>query len=384
MGENYPAVQDQRAVAAVNDPLQSLLRQDAIKKRFEGMLGKKAAGFMSSIISATQANRELKKCDPLSIVSAAAVAAALDLPINPSLGFAHIVPYGGKAQFQMGWRGFVQLGMRTGQYKTINVCSVYEGELVSRNRFTGEMEFDEARRTSETVVGYVAYFKLVNGFEKWFYMTDEEVSAHGKKYSQSYSNPNSQWQKNPEAMKLKTALKLLLSKYGILSIEMQTAVMADQAVVKESGRYTYPDGRDSDGDVLDAEEDDPAAIPDRTPADLIAAFDRTIPAKADPAMVEAYLAAVAAGNKTTVEAVKIEGAKSEKDLADLWKIFPGWCKQQAAKNKSAETAKNGNVPAAMTELAPAECPDNPGSVYAKAYCDKCAKRQGCPAWDAQG
>ena len=237
------------------DSLTVLLRQDSIKKRFEDVLGKKAAGFMSSIISATSANKELRKADPLSIVQSAAVAAALDLPINPSLGFAHIVPYKKDglpiAQFQMGWRGFVQLGMRTGQYKTINACLVYEGEYVSGNRFTGEMVFDESKRTSEKIAGYVAYFKLVNGFEKWFYMTVAEAKAHGKKYSKSFSNSSGKWQTDFDAMALKTVIKMLLSKWGILSVEMQTAIQADQAIVRGEGDYEYPDN--DDPNTIDAE-----------------------------------------------------------------------------------------------------------------------------------
>lgn len=228
-----------------NDTLAALLKQDAVRKRFEDVLGKKAAGFMSSIISATSANPELKKADPMTIIQAAAVAAALDLPINPSLGFAHIVPYSGRATFQMGWRGFVQLGMRTGQYKTINAAIVHEGELVTRNRFTGEMEFDEAKRTSEKIIGYVAYFKLINGFEKWFYLTAEEARSHGKRYSKSFSHSSGKWQTDFDAMALKTVIKMLLSKYGILSIEMQTAVQADQAIIKGEGEYEYPDNDDN-------------------------------------------------------------------------------------------------------------------------------------------
>ena len=238
------------------DALSVLLRQDSIKKRFEEVLGKKAPGFMSSIISATNANKELKKADPLSIVSAAAVAAALDLPINPSLGFAHIVPYKRDgvaiAQFQMGYRGFIQLGMRSGQYKTINACAVYEGELVASNRFTGEMTFDETRRTSDKIIGYVAYFKLINGFEKWLYMTVEEAKAHGKRYSKSFNIASGRWQQDFDAMALKTVLKMLMSKYGILSVDMQTAVLADQAIVKKDGEYEYPDN-----DVVDAEISEP-------------------------------------------------------------------------------------------------------------------------------
>jgi recombination protein RecT len=236
------------------DAISALLSQDVVKARFEQVLGKKAPGFMSSIISAVNSNSELKKADPMSVVAAAAVAASLDLPINPSLGFAHIVPYSGKAQFQMGWRGFVQLGMRSGQYKTINVCPVHEGELVESNPFTGEMVFDEKKRTADKIIGYVAYFKLMNGFEKYLYMTEDQVTAHGKKYSKSYENKNSMWQKDSQPMKLKTVLKMLLSKFGILSIEMQNAVQYDQATIKtiDGGAYEYIDNN-GDGSIIEGE-----------------------------------------------------------------------------------------------------------------------------------
>ncbi len=233
--------------------ISGILSQEIVRKRFEQVLGKKAPGFMSSVISAVNSNNELKKAAPMSVVAAAAVAASLDLPINPSLGFAHIVPYSGKAQFQMGWRGFVQLAMRSGQYRTLNVCVVHEGELVESNRFTGAMIFDEKKRTSDKVIGYVAYFKLLNGFEKYLYMTSDQAQAHGKKYSKSFSSANGKWQTDFEAMALKTVLKMLLSKFGILSIEMQSAVTYDQAIVHSiDGEYSYDDNPEG-GEVLDVE-----------------------------------------------------------------------------------------------------------------------------------
>ena len=232
---NAPAVQ-------AGQSLEVLLNKDNVKKRFEEILGKKAAGFMSSIISATKANQKLRAANPNSVLSSAVVAATLDLPINQNLGFAHIVPYGGEAQFQMGWKGFVQLAIRTNQYRSMNAAAVYEGELKSYNRITGEIEFDLDAKKSNKVIGYVAFFKLINGFEKYFYMTLEEVTAHGKRYSKSFSSGN--WQTNFEPMALKTVIKLLLSKWGILSIEMQTAMEADQAIVNARGEgfeFDYKD-----------------------------------------------------------------------------------------------------------------------------------------------
>lgn len=220
------------------------------KKRFEEILGKKAQGFMSSVINVAK-TPSLADCEPTSIVSAAVVAATLDLPIDPNLGFAYIVPYNTKknnvkvkvAQFQLGYKGFIQLAQRSGQFKTINAVEVREGELKKVNRLTGEIElndeFDLATLEEKKVVGYVGYFKLINGFEKALYMSREQLEAHGKKYSQSYKSnqewvvKSSLWTTDFDSMATKTVLKLLLSKYAPLSIEMQKAVTTDQAVINK-------------------------------------------------------------------------------------------------------------------------------------------------------
>lgn len=227
------------------DRLTTILARVDVRKKFEDMLGKKAPGFISSILSLRNTKLELKNCDPMSIISAAAIAATLDLPINQNLGFAHIVPYSGVAQFQMGWKGFVQLAIRTGLYQTMNAAEIYEGELVQYNRITGQTEIDESQRKSDKVVAYVAYFKLSTGFEKYLLMTVEQVTKHAKRYSKSFTRAGTPWQINFDAMALKTVLKLLLSKYGILSIEMQKALQYDQSVVTETEggeKVEYPDG----------------------------------------------------------------------------------------------------------------------------------------------
>lgn len=229
----------------LKNSLPALLGSVNIKKKFEDILGKKAPGFMSSILSAVNLNAELKNAEPLSVISAAAIAASLDLPINPSLGFAFIVPYKkeGKpiAQFQMGWKGFVQLAQRTGKYQTLNVSPVCEGELLGINPFTGEIALSHESKKSDKIIGYVAYFKLLNGFEKYCYMTKEECEKHGKKYSKSYDKPYSKWQQDFDVMALKTVVKRLLGKWGILSIDMQKALETDQSVIKQDGTYEYVD-----------------------------------------------------------------------------------------------------------------------------------------------
>lgn len=231
-------------VPAPQVTVKNLLSNINYKKRFEELLGKKAAGFISSIINISN-TLALKGCDAESIVKAAVMAASLDLPIDPNLGLAYIVPYNDKnrgkiAQFQLGYKSFIQLSMRSSQYKTISSSEVYEGEIKKYNRITGDIQFNEdfVIQADSKVVGYIAYFRLLNGFEKYLYMTVEQLQAHGKKYSQSYKSNkdwvrnSSLWTTNFNAMATKTVLKLLLSKFGILSIEMQKALEADQAIIK--------------------------------------------------------------------------------------------------------------------------------------------------------
>lgn len=258
-------LQTQNLQNRLNTPAQSagqtqtlavLLQRDDIKKRFADVLGTKAEGFMTSILSTTNNNANLRQCDPNSIIGSAMIAAALDLPVDPNLGFAYIVPYGRQAQLQIGWKGFVQLAMRSGAYKTINVCEVYEGEIAEYNRFTGNFSFGE--KTSDKVIGYVAYFKLLNGYEKYLYMTVAQIHAHAKQYSKTYSFKGGVWQTNFHAMAMKTVLKRLLSKFGILSIEMQLSLKADQAAVRDvtpdniqEADFEYVDGGRDEGDVID-------------------------------------------------------------------------------------------------------------------------------------
>lgn len=216
--------------------IKSLVETEGMKKRFTDVLGSRANAFLQSIVSAYTANAKLSECEPMSVISSAMIAATLDLPINSSLGMAHIVPYKGVGTFQMGWKGFVQLALRSGQFKTMNATVVYEGQLLKNDQFTGEVEF-KTERSSDKIIGYLFYFKLLNGFEKYTYWTKEECETHAKRYSFSYQKYNSGvWKDDFNAMALKTVVKNGLSKWGLLSLQMQTAVVED-----ESSQGTYPD-----------------------------------------------------------------------------------------------------------------------------------------------
>lgn len=212
--------------------IKGLLARVDVKQRFMEVLDKKANGFMASITSLVAANRNFANVDANSVIGCAMVAATLDLPINQNFGFAYIIPYSGVAQFQMGYKGFIQLALRTGQYGTINATEIFEGELIKQDRLTGLTEFDTNAKKSDTIIGYAAYFKLNSGFEKSLYMSIEEVRKHGKRYSKSFNKSDAPWQTQFDAMAKKTVLKRLLSGYGILSVEMQTAINYDQSAVK--------------------------------------------------------------------------------------------------------------------------------------------------------
>ncbi len=221
--------------------IKQLMSADSVKNRFEETLGKKAPQFMTSVINMVNSDTNLQKCDQMSVVSSAMVAAALDLPIDKNLGFAWVVPYGNKAQFQMGYKGFIQLALRTGQYRNINVIEVYEGELVKWDRLTEEIELDFEKRKSDKVIGYTGYFELINGFRKTVYWSREDIERHKKRFSKS----GFVWKENYDAMAMKTVIRNMLNKWGILSIDMQKAYVED---IKDPDETT-----DNQPDIVDAE-----------------------------------------------------------------------------------------------------------------------------------
>lgn len=218
----------------ISNSVKGLMDSPAVKKRFEEVLCERAPQYMSSIVNLVNSDTNLKKCEPMSVIASCMVAATMDLPVDKNLGYAWVVPYGTKAQFQMGYKGYIQLALRTGQYKAINVVEIREGELINWNPLSEEVEIDFTQRKSDKVIGYAGYSKLLNGFEKTVYWSKEEVEAHAKKFSKTYSFKNGVWQTDFDSMAKKTVLRNLLSKWGILSIEMQKAYSADNNAVKET------------------------------------------------------------------------------------------------------------------------------------------------------
>jgi|LSQX01.1.fsa_nt_gb recombination protein RecT len=234
------------------------VRQDAVGKRLDDLLGKRAPQFITSLVAAANANKALNGCKPESVVSAALIAASMDLPINQNLGFAYLIPYKNKdgevCQFQMGYKGFIQLAQRSGFYKTINASEIKEGEIIKFDRLSGEIDFewieDQIEREKTPTVGFVAYFKLLNGFEKSLYMTAEELEAHAKKYSKNYAKSGTGlWKDSFDDMAKKTVLKLLISKFGPLNTQLQKAITEDQAVDGE-----YEDNPQRKPELSEAQE----------------------------------------------------------------------------------------------------------------------------------
>lgn len=201
------------------DVFKNIINQNGIRNQIRSCMGKNAGSFLSSMLDLYSGDGYLQNCDPQLVAMECLKAAALNLPLNRGLGFAYVVPYKNIPTFIIGWKGMVQLAMRTGKYETINADCVYEGEQVKTNRLTGKFEL-LGERESDEVIGYFGYFKLVNGYEKMLYMTKEEVEAYGRKYSKAYSN--GPWRTEFDKMAMKTVLRQLL-KFGPMSVEMQKA-----------------------------------------------------------------------------------------------------------------------------------------------------------------
>ena len=250
--------------------LKSALNAPSVKQKFEEMLGKRSSQFMTSITSVVSNNALLQKADVNSIIMGSAVAASMDLPLNANLGYAALVPFNSKdgcfAQLQVMVKGWTELFLRSGQCQAIICETVYEGQLVKKNKFTGEYIFDEDSKTSDKIIGFMAYFRLKNGFEKYEYMTIEEIKAHAQKFSQTFRRGAGIWKDHFEEMAKKTVLKRLITKWAPKSIEMQRMAMFDQSVVNgdindiDNAQAIYSDNQKDEhrerGEVTEFEEVD--------------------------------------------------------------------------------------------------------------------------------
>lgn len=256
------AVQNNLAKKSQRLGLTAYLTQDAVKNQINDVIGgKNGQRFISSIVSAVNNNPQLAECTNQSILSGALLGESLKLSPSPQLGQYYLVPFNDKkqgkvAQFQLGYKGYIQLAIRSGQYKKLNVLAIKEGELVRFDPLNEEIEVnlieDEEEREKAETIGYYAMFEYTNGFRKALYWSKAKMEAHALQYSAGYRAKKGYtfWEKDFDGMAYKTMLRQLISKWGIMSIDMQSAIDADMAVIKEDGTKEYVDNVP---DVIDAQ-----------------------------------------------------------------------------------------------------------------------------------
>lgn len=259
-----------KEVAARRKTLPELLNEDAHQRNFAAMLGKDARSFAQNILTVYNGSKSLQECEPESIIAACAISASINLSILPSLGQSCVVPYkdGDRlvAQWQIMWKGLIQLAHRSGQYERINLAHVYEGQLIKYDRFKNEIVLDESKKKSGRVQGYYFYFKLITGGVFEFYWTAKECIEHGLRYSKSFQKGNGKWAEDPEfekvktvkawlagkehyltegsgadAMSAKSIVKNELQTWGPLETRIKEMVANDQAVLDTDGRPKYID-----------------------------------------------------------------------------------------------------------------------------------------------
>lgn len=260
------------------------LTADAVKNQINSVVGgKNGTRFISSVVSAVNANPALQECTNQSILSGALLGESLNLSPSPQLGQYYLVPFNDKnkgkvAQFQLGYKGYIQLAIRSGQYKKLNVLAIKEGELIRFDPLNEEIEVrliedEEAREQAETI-GYYAMFEYVNGFRKALYWSKKKMEAHALKYSKGYQAKKGYtfWEKDFDGMAYKTMLRQLISKWGIMSIDMVTALDSDMAVINDDGSKDYVD---NEPDVIDMpethQEAESVPQPEMQEADTVAA-----------------------------------------------------------------------------------------------------------------
>lgn len=261
-------IQKQGQVSPVNQ-MKNLLANQGMQNLFADALNENKDRFLASIIDLYNGDSYLQGCNPKEVAMEALKAATLNLPINKSLGYAYIVPFKNKGkltpQFQIGYKGYIQMAQRSGQYKALNAGIMYEGMEIKRDFLRGTFEIIGEPK-SDKVIGYFAYFQLLNGYEKAVYMTKDEVTEHAKKYSQAYGSDYSPWKKQFDEMAQKTVIKKLLSKYGVLTTEFQDAVKEeeDREVLRatENNAMLEMTGSDEEEETIEVNPDTGEIIED--------------------------------------------------------------------------------------------------------------------------
>ena len=260
--------------------ISAYLTESAVKDQINSIIGgKNGSRFITSIVSAVNANPALQECTNKSILSAALLGETLNLSPSPQLGLFYMVPFQNKAKgtteatFVLGYKGYIQMAIRSGQYKKLNVMAIKEGELIRFDALNEEIEVrlieDEEERENAPTIGYYACFEYINGFRKAIYWSRKKMEAHALKYSKGYAAKKGYtfWEKDFDGMAYKTMLRQLISKWGIISTEFITAIDADMAVINEDGTRTYVETEEPiDGTASEVKAPDPEPVkaPDPT------------------------------------------------------------------------------------------------------------------------
>ena len=244
--KNQLAEKNTQLVDASKLGFKALMSTPQMKKKFTDILHEKSDLFMGSLMTLVGGDNYLSQAEPMTIIASALKAATMDLPIDKNLGYAYVVPFNryekkgknwithNEAQFILGYKGYIQLAQRSGQYKALNALAIYEGQLIDWNPLTEEFTFDYKGKVSDEVIGYVGFFELLNGFKKTVYWTKQEIESHRIKNSKNKDKEklSGAWVDNYDSMAIKTVLRNLLSKWGLLSVEMQTAITSDEKVFR--------------------------------------------------------------------------------------------------------------------------------------------------------
>jgi recombination protein RecT len=255
--------------------IQTTLSSPNVVARIESRLGEKSGTFITSLLDLCGEDKNLSECDPNLVIKEALKAAGLDLPINKNLGFAYVIPYNKsskvdgkwlktkKPEFQMGFKGYIQLAIRTGKYKHLNAGVVYEGELMLEDRIKGTLEIG-GEKASDKAIGYFCYMELINGFQKAVAWTKERVVTHAERFSKSYNSKTSPWKTDFDAMALKTMILQLVPKYGPMTIEMSTAMSSDRADFKGfDNQVSVEIEENANEEIIDIPTEEPGEMTDK-------------------------------------------------------------------------------------------------------------------------
>lgn len=313
-----------------SNSIKDVVSSEAVKARLKEIMGDRGAAFGAALVQIVKQSYQLQKCKPESVIGAALTAAALDLSVDPNLGEAHLIPYGDTCQFQIGYRGFIQLAMRSGEYRAFGSTIVHEGELIAYEELTGELEVSKTKNPTAPVIGYAAKFKLLNGFERGEFWTCDEIEKHASQYSKSYryakGDPKKEadciWITKRDEMAIKTVEKSLLAHYGPKSIQMKRAILADGGAIidADTGELEYidnqPDAPKTTSPVFTEAEVVPEKAPEPPQESPVASTARPEPPKSVKTPPAVKTAPEALKRPTGVPPQNVRVVKLREKIAD--------------------------------------------------------------------